>query len=240
MGMFSKLKSCIRRKYFYRHYIRSLYQKIYGKNLLSKRNENFLENGKELLFQFNQAMEEIKCPYWLEFGTLLGAVRDKGFIPHDFDLDVAIFRKDYSSLIGKTLEKYGFEKIKRIFSPKYYVVEDTYSYKGVTIDIFLTAMDEDKQLMYSCGFAELYSKSLFSDFQHQENFCMYKYYFPPIELCPISFLGIDTFIPKNAEEHLSMIYGEDYMIPNPDWTEGPSPYIEIFYDKNIGLIKYFE
>ena len=48
-----------------------------------------------LLREFDRVCKLLNIPYLLFAGTMLGAVRHKGFIPWDDDLDVIMFRRDY-------------------------------------------------------------------------------------------------------------------------------------------------
>ena len=53
----------------------------------------------QLLKEFDSLCSEHNLRYWIAFGTLLGAVRHKGFIPWDDDSDLGMMRSDIVKLI---------------------------------------------------------------------------------------------------------------------------------------------
>jgi len=60
-----------------------------------------------LLEEFDQICTEQGMPYWLDYGTLLGAVRHKGFIPWDDDLDVSMESADVEKLVDLLHQRYA-------------------------------------------------------------------------------------------------------------------------------------
>ena len=65
--------------------------------LLSKRETQILLI--QMLDQLVGYLEKHHLRYYMVGGTLLGAVRHKGFIPWDDDIDIGMPRKDYEQLI---------------------------------------------------------------------------------------------------------------------------------------------
>ena len=53
----------------------------------------------DLLFEFDRVCKKYGFQYFLCGGSVLGAVRHKGFIPWDDDLDAFLFRDDYEEFI---------------------------------------------------------------------------------------------------------------------------------------------
>lgn len=52
----------------------------------------------DILKHFDSLCEKYNLTYWAAFGTCLGAIRHKGFIPWDDDLDIYMPRHDYEKL----------------------------------------------------------------------------------------------------------------------------------------------
>lgn len=53
----------------------------------------------EILSEIDRVCRKHELTYWIDFGTLLGAVRHGGFIPWDDDVDICMPSKDYRKFV---------------------------------------------------------------------------------------------------------------------------------------------
>lgn len=67
------------------------------------------ETEKEILLKFVSICEKYNLNYFVVFGTLLGTIRHKGFIPWDDDIDVGMLRKDYEKFLEVAQQECGEE-----------------------------------------------------------------------------------------------------------------------------------
>ena len=97
------------------------------------------ESVFDILSYFDKVCRENGLPYSLAFGTMLGAVRHKGFIPWDDDVDVCLLREDYEKLL-EILKNSPDERFKVIDSK----TNNTYFYNFAKIVDTRTSLIEKK------------------------------------------------------------------------------------------------
>lgn len=77
----------------------------------------------ELLKFIDNVCTRHNIQYWLEFGTLLGAVRHEGFIPWDDDVDISIMRNDFDRFLDvfkKEIKENNLDEFIKIVEKKKY------------------------------------------------------------------------------------------------------------------------
>jgi lipopolysaccharide cholinephosphotransferase len=124
----------------------------------------------ELLTEFDRVCRKHDIKYILFAGSALGAVRHKGFIPWDDDLDVAILREDYDRLMSIQSSEWGsayylqceysdhwpvhFSKLRKNNTTclEKYHPKDNQIHQGIYIDIFPIDNASDKPFIRKLQF----------------------------------------------------------------------------------------
>jgi len=179
----------------------------------------FHENAEETLITLSKALEENNIRAWLVYGTLLGYVREKDFISHDYDIDLGLFHNDKNLGLEKVLLKYGFKKVREFQIDRgRYGLEQTYELNGVTVDFFYIIDDGNKFIAHTFYSEDSYSMN--QTIERNGGLLVTEFIFTPYYLERIEFKGAFFYIPKNPDLYLKEYYGEDYMIPNKNWKTG--------------------
>ena len=155
----------------------------------------------DLLIKLTQLLDQNNTPYWLDYGTQLGAVRHKGFIPWDDDLDLDLLDSDRQKI--KDLFKNNLEDEYTIYDSgehdKFLKFGKYYGENRVSIDLF-TYRDNDGQL----------NGKFFPDT------IVYNKPFPKEAIFPlrkIPFERHDLIVPQKFDLYLRKNYGEYMSLP---------------------------
>lgn len=185
-------------------------------DLDSRRSALLRENFQDVL-NIIYSQEFSKYDIWLDFGTLLGYYRENDFISHDLDMDFGIIISDYQEFLKseeKLIER-GFNKTKEFYYGNR-LVELSYSYNGLNIDLIV--YEKNNEIITSDTIFYMLN-ALGNPTRHE----VYHYELPLKKLKEIDFKGVKVKVPIETKEYLSLLYGEDFEVPNSNynWKENP-------------------
>lgn len=211
--------------------VKKLFKPCYYKykdRINSNRNTQFHKNGLRVLELFDKVMSENNIPYTVFAGTLLGAVREKGFIAHDCDIDTAVFYSDSPKNMSDLLISRGF-KLRHRFTIENGTkgMEESYEKDNVTLDVFYIYEDEDS-LTYQCDFHPEKNTVTWEDSMNKFGFVGSRRLEFPVShsFIRLPFVTISVNAIDNYAQWLSCRYGRTYMIPNPEFRDdGANTYI---------------
>lgn len=209
----SKIKKIVFKSQFFRNLVDEKNRRK-RKRLTTKL---FIKNGNAVIGQFFDICNNLNIECWLVFGTLLGCIREKGIIKHDFDFDVGMWKSDYNPVLKEKLIENGFILEHQFEGIEYNAFEQTYQKDGVLIDIFYSYKNDSE--IWTHVFHREKDDELPPDIWKVR-----KLSFPNKGLTKTTFLNNQVYIPANYEQYLTLTYGVNWRIPDPnfDWKKGPN------------------
>ena len=178
--------------------------------------------------------------YWLDYGTLLGAIRHKGFIPWDHEIDIGMLRGDFEKFLyvaKNDLPNDLFLQTKHTdvyyTSPSFLIeakIRDKYSnykqfkdenpdvkwHNGFQIDIFVYDYDDELENCFTNSFERYYSDGKIhlkeEEIKETVNLAFEDIY------CPVP-IGYDNYLKRNYDDYWKLP-AEEQRIP---------PYVEVFH-----------
>lgn len=134
---------------------------MYTQNEVKKVQKRLLE----MAIAIRDILETNGIPYFITYGTLLGAIRHKGFIPWDDDFDFYLFDDTYNEAMNTLKKELPYDMFLENWDsePKYFHawahVKDTnsltecemfpidshYQHKGISVDLYRTKLIQEKE-----------------------------------------------------------------------------------------------
>lgn len=172
------------------------------------------------LYEINDILKSFPIRYWIEGGTLLGAIRNGKLIPWDHDLDMGIINdsdNQINNLIKAMKKKFyvsvksfdktentwnlGTSRVIKIYPKKYIFFKEE-----LCLDLFV----------YYSGTLPNSDEEVYKYVVWGKNSYHKKEFLEKTEL--IKFYGQEIPTPSNPEKFLEAKYGADWKIPKEKWN----------------------
>lgn len=161
-----------------------------------------------------EVCEENNLNVYADGGTLLGAIRHKGYIPWDDDMDFVMFRKDYDKLVEIAEKEFKapffFQTVKtddKSFSlhtrlrmdgttaiQKRYQSENYQFHQGIFIDIFVLDDIKESKLRLTLQHCKVFAINYFIHKKRNADIYRLKYRIPG----SIAYFFMNTFVSKDV------------------------------------------
>ena len=193
--------------------------KIDNRMETKRQNRAFMKYGMEALHEAVAATDECGGKLFMAFGSLLGAYREKGFIPFDYDLDMGLLASERTDRLVASMRKHGFSLLRPYYiKTTNRICLDKYDYKGVHVDVHYFYNDNQGNLY--CDLCLPHESKPWREANATDGFPTIIRTVPDTTFSKQLFLGEQVYMPDRTEEWLRTLYGDHFMTPDPKWTMG--------------------
>jgi glycerol-3-phosphate cytidylyltransferase len=180
------------------------FQKCWRAYAIPKRQKRLQKHGVSAMRRLHSLMIEKKIPYYCDYGTLIGFVRDNGFIKHDDDIDISIQPNTVKPVdVLKIFMDAGYGFVHG-FNYEGRLIEFTVAdVSGVTIDVFFpTELSEGK----INGYQPIWDPTRQYPSEKANTVIQYDFV-EAVGVKTINVLGVAVLVPGNYDEVLTSEYG---------------------------------
>ena len=192
------------------------------------KNKLNIDNAKKSARFLHKMFTDLGLKYWMDYGTLLGIVRDKAFIPYDTDIECYMFFKKERDKhrVLKYLDDKGFCYTAKLDNRQGVIIHDKKGYIHMSFGWFkyhpILSKLILKKIFLKLGKRYTQSKSQIirpfeGEIREKRRLNCWVRSFLPLVFCSkiktVPFYDFEVCIPGKAEELLEIRYGKEWKTP---------------------------